>query len=115
MLKRRLLLLIPIFGVFISSSVLAAAKGDPAAGKEKSQACASCHGADGNSPSPQFPKLAGQNAGYIVHALTSYQTGKRENAMMQPMAASLSEQDKQDLAAYFASQKGLVLPWKITR
>lgn len=111
MLKRRLLLLVSVFAVFISGSVLAA--GDPAAGKQKAQVCAACHGADGNSPSPQFPTLAGQHAGYIVHALTAYQTGDRKNPIMQPMAAPLSEQDKEDLAAYFESQKGLTLPWDI--
>jgi cytochrome c553 len=113
MLRRWLFLLVPVFAVLISGSVLAA--GNPAAGKQKSQACAACHGPDGNSPSPQFPTLAGQHADYIVHALTAYQTGGRKNPLMQPMAAPLSEQDKKDLAAYFASQKGLTLPWNIMK
>jgi cytochrome c553 len=111
MLRRWLFLLVSAFAVLISSSVLAA--GNPEAGKQKSQACAACHGPDGNSPSPQFPTLAGQHADYLVHALTAYQTGERKNPLMQPMAAPLSEQDKEDLAAYFASQKGLTLPWNM--
>lgn len=109
MLKRWLFLFVSVCMILTSTSILAA--GDPAAGKEKSQACAACHGPDGNSPSPQFPILAGQYADYLVHALTAYQTGKRKNPIMQPMAAPLSEQDKEDLAAYYASQKGLTLPW----
>jgi cytochrome c553 len=113
MLRRWLFLLVSVFAVLVSGSVLAA--GDPAAGKQKSQPCAACHGPDGNSPSPAFPILAGQHAGYLVHALTAYQTGERENPLMQPMAAPLSQQDKEDLAAYFASQKGLTLPWGIMK
>ncbi|ABA59490.1 c-type cytochrome [Nitrosococcus oceani] len=113
MLRWWLFLLAPVFAVLVSGSVLAA--GDPAAGKQKSQACAACHGPDGNSPAPQFPKLAGQYAGYLVHALTAYQVGDRTDPVMQPMAASLSEQDKEDLAAYYASQTGLTLPWKTGR
>ncbi len=109
MLRWWLCLLVSVGMIFISNSILAA--GNPAAGKEKAQACAACHGPDGNSPSPQFPTLAGQHADYLVHALTAYQTGDRKNPIMQPMAAPLSEQDKEDLAAYFASQKGLTLPW----
>lgn len=109
MLKRWSFLFVSVCMILASTSILAA--GDPAAGKKKSQACAACHGPDGNSPSPQFPILAGQYADYLVHALTAYQTGKRKNPIMQPMAAPLSEQDKEDLAAYYASQKGLTLPW----
>ncbi|ADE13280.1 cytochrome c class I [Nitrosococcus halophilus Nc 4] len=111
MLRRWLLLFVSVFAVLMSGSLLAA--GDPAAGKQKSQACAACHGPDGNSPAPQFPKLAGQHSDYLVHALTAYQTGERKNPMMQQMAAPLSEQDKEDLAAYYSSQKGLSLGWKL--
>ena len=75
-----------------------------AAGQTKAATCAACHGADGNSVSPQFPKLAGQNPEYIVEQLENFKSGKRKNAIMQPMAASLSTQDMQDLAAWFSSQ-----------
>jgi cytochrome c553 len=85
-------------------NVSMAAGGDPAAGKEKSGTCAGCHGSDGNSMNPEWPKLAGQNPEYIVKQLEYFQDGERESPVMAPMAMGLSEQDRQDLAAYFASQ-----------
>ena len=81
------------------------AESDVAAGKERSQVCAACHGVDGNSPNPVWPKLAGQHVEYIVKQLNDYKSGVRENAQMSPMAANLSDQDIQDLAAYYSSQK----------
>lgn len=92
----------------IGSSVLAA--GDIAAGKTKSAVCASCHGADGVSPQPNFPIIAGQYQDYIVRALKDYKSGERENAIMKGFVINLSEQDMKDLAAYFYSQKGLAAP-----
>lgn len=83
--------------------------GNAAAGKEKSAACAACHGADGNSTTPDFPRLAGQNEDYIQVALTHYKNGKRKNAIMSGQVANLSKQDMADLAAYFSSQQGLVV------
>jgi cytochrome c553 len=81
------------------------AAGDPQAGKSKSQVCAACHGADGNSTDPQFPVLAGQHASYIVKQLMDFKAAKtRSNAIMSGMVASLSQQDMEDLAAYFAQQ-----------
>ncbi len=79
--------------------------GNPAAGKTKIAVCSACHGKDGNSTSPEFPKLAGQNEHYIVEQLENFKSGRRKNAIMQGMAAPLSEQDMHDIAAYFASQK----------
>jgi cytochrome c553 len=81
------------------------AAGDPAAGTEKSASCAACHGADGNSVNPEWPKLAGQHAGYIVKQLTYFKDGERVNETMKGMASNLTEQDREDLAAYFSSQK----------
>lgn len=78
--------------------------GDPESGSELSQQCASCHGPDGNSPSPQWPKLAGQHASYLLAQLKAYASGKRSNAVMNGMVQSLSEQDMADLAAYFSEQ-----------
>jgi cytochrome c553 len=80
------------------------AAGDAAAGKTKSATCAACHGPDGNSPTPAFPKIAGQHEGYLVKQLMEYKSGERVNATMNGMAAALSEQDMADLAAYYASQ-----------
>lgn len=87
-----------------AASDQSAAAGNAAAGQAKSATCAACHGADGNSVSPQFPKLAGQNADYIVRELQRFKSGDRKNAIMQPMAAPLSTQDMEDLAAWFSSQ-----------
>jgi cytochrome c553 len=75
-------------------------------GKEKSAACAACHGADGNSPAPSFPRIGGQHADYLLHALQSYKNGSRKNAIMAAQVGALSKQDMADLAAYFASQAG---------
>lgn len=80
--------------------------GNADAGKEKSAACAACHGADGVSPTPLFPVLAGQHESYLAAALKQYRDGERKNATMAPMAASLSDQDIKDLAAYYAKQEG---------
>ncbi len=98
---------IMVMGAFALSSLSALAEGNAAAGQQKSTVCQSCHGADGNSTNPDFPRLAGQYPDYIVHALTDYKSGARKNAIMSGFAASLSTQDMEDLAAYFSSQKGL--------
>ncbi|HST29146.1 MAG TPA: c-type cytochrome [Rudaea sp.] len=81
--------------------------GDATAGQAKSAACAACHGMDGNSASAQYPKLAGQQAGYIVRQLEMFKSGKRVNPIMAGMVAPLGEQDMRDLAAYFASKASL--------
>lgn len=79
-------------------------KGDAAAGKAKAASCAACHGADGNSAVPTFPKLAGQNAPYIMKELHDFKSGARKNATMSAMAAPLTDQDIDNLAAYYSSQ-----------
>jgi cytochrome c553 len=81
--------------------------GNAEAGKQKSAPCAACHGADGNSAVPDFPRLAGQQPDYLVKALKDYQSGARKNAIMAPQAANLTDQDIADLAAYFSTQNGL--------
>ncbi|HSS63967.1 MAG TPA: cytochrome c [Gammaproteobacteria bacterium] len=91
------------------------AQGDAAAGKEKSAPCAACHGADGNSQDPNFPLLAGQHADYMVKALEDYKSGERKNPIMAGFAAGLSKQDREDLAAFFASQKGPLTVIKFTQ
>lgn len=80
--------------------------GDAETGKTKAAACASCHGADGNSPAPIYPHLAGQYGDYLVHSLRGYKSGERQNAIMQGMVGALSDQDLRDLAAYYASLPG---------
>lgn len=93
--------------VALAASVSATAGGNAAAGKDKSAVCAGCHGADGNSPTAMFPKLAGQHADYMYHSMKDYKSGKRKNPIMAGQVANLSDQDMRDLAAYFSKQKGL--------
>ncbi len=81
--------------------------GDATAGQAKAAVCGACHGVDGNSSDPQYPKLAGQSEQYIVQQLNNFKSGKRQNPIMLGMATPLSEQDMHDIAAYFASQKTL--------
>jgi len=81
------------------------AQGDLAAGQAKAALCAACHGVDGNSQLSENPKLAGQNASYIVKQLNDYKSGARVNVIMAGMVAALSDQDMQDIAAWYASQQ----------
>jgi cytochrome c553 len=90
---------------------LVSAAGDPAAGQQKAAACTACHGADGNSANGEWPKLAGQHPSYTVKQLQNFKAQLepnpqvvRVNEIMKGMAAPLSEQDMEDLAAYFANQ-----------
>jgi cytochrome c553 len=92
--------------VLLSTSMAVVAAGDAAAGKTKSATCAACHGADGNSPIPNFPKLAGQGENYLVKQINEFKEGKtRNDPTMAPMVAPLTPQDIEDLAAFFHSQK----------
>ena len=93
-------------GIFLTAFAGAAQAGDAAAGKEKSATCVACHGEDGNSASAQFPRLAGQYADYIEHALLAYKTGERQNAIMAGFAADLTAEDRADLAAWYSRQPG---------
>lgn len=78
--------------------------GDAEAGKTKAAMCGACHGADGNASVAVNPKLAGQNASYIVAQLTHFKSGERQNPIMQGMAAGLSEQDMADIAVFYSAQ-----------
>lgn len=80
-----------------------------AAGKAKAaEVCAACHGADGNSASPDFPKLAGQHRDYLSKALRDYKSGARKNAIMQGFGAALTKDDIDNLAAYYAAQPAVL-------
>lgn len=82
---------------------------NPVAGKEKSSLCQGCHGEDGNSVVPTFPKLAGQYANYISRQINNFQIGNRKDPTMSGIAATIeSMQDLYDIAAYFASQNQMV-------
>jgi cytochrome c553 len=90
--------------VTLAWSATSFAAGSKEAGQAKAATCAACHGMDGNSLNPEWPNLAGQHETYIVRQLTAFHGGERQNLLMSPMAAILTEQDMADLAAYFSSQ-----------
>lgn len=102
---RSLVLLVAALAVCVSGAAMA--KGNAEKGKEKAaQVCAACHGADGAKPSaPDQPILAGQHYSYLVKALSDYKSGKRANPIMKGFTATLSKQDIEDLAAWFATQR----------
>ena len=80
-----------------------AASGNAEAGAGKAAVCAACHGADGNSADPQYPKLAGQHERYTARHLALFKSGERENAIMLGFAATLSPQEMRDVGAYYAT------------
>lgn len=94
--------------VGLTSSFGAVAKGNPDAGKDKAATCAGCHGADGNSATANFPKLAGQGAKYLAKQMNDVKSGQRPIVEMTGLLDNMSEQDIQDIAAYYASQAGSV-------
>lgn len=79
--------------------------GDAKLGKEKSATCIACHNADGNSTNAMYPSIAGQSEAYLLKQLKEFKSGVRDNAIMAGMVGALSEEDMQNLAAYYASQK----------
>ena len=89
---------------FACAAGSAFAKGDVEAGKAKAVVCQACHGADGNAGTdPQYPRLAGQYRDYLARALSEYKSGDRKNPIMAGFVATLSDQDIDNLATYFAS------------
>ncbi len=97
--------LISLFAVFLFNGTSLAA-GDAEAGKTKAQVCFSCHGVNGVSVNPAWPKLAGQHAGYIAKQLADFKAGtERSDPLMMAQVAPLAPQDMEDLAAFFAKQK----------
>lgn len=101
-MKRALAGLITVAAVAgLSTHALAA--GDAEAGKAKSNTCVACHGQDGIGTAPIYPNLCGQKEQYLVAQITAFRDGERQNQLMQPMVANLSDQDIEDLAAYYSS------------
>jgi cytochrome c553 len=86
------------------STAPALAAGSKDAGQAKSTPCVACHGIDGNSANPEWPSIAGQHDGYFVRQLKAFRAGERQNPLMSPMAAGLSDEDIADLAAFYSSQ-----------
>jgi cytochrome c553 len=85
-----------------SSSVLG--EGSVEEGQTKANPCVACHGVNGNSANPEWPSLAGQSAPYIIKQLKAFKVGERQNPLMTPMAQPLSDDDMEDLAAYYSKQ-----------
>ena len=98
-----------LFAAALGANAAAALAADVNAGAAKAkEVCAACHGLDGNSAQPDYPKLGGQHADFIAKALRDYKSGQRKNAIMAGFAAGLSRQDIDNLAAYYAGQARVV-------
>jgi len=83
--------------------------GKVADGASKAAVCSACHGVNGNSTNPLWPRLAGQSAVYVASQLRMFKAGARANPVMMPMVSALSDQDIADLAVYFEAQTPLGL------
>lgn len=94
--------LIALMGLAISNAALA---GDIEAGKAKAALCMACHGANGVSAVDIYPNLAGQKAAYTVKQLKAFRSGERKDPQMMPFAMMLSDEDIENLAAYYESLK----------
>ena len=106
---KRMLLLAAAIGVWPAAAALAQSQpGKPDLARAQTianQVCAACHGADGNSPTPVNPSLAGQGAEYITLQLSHFKSGLRANPVMLGMASTLSAEDMKALGVYFSQQK----------
>lgn len=81
-----------------------AAGGSPKAETLAAETCGGCHGPDGNSTVPEFPKLAGQQKTYLLREMLDYKEGRRQNEIMTPLMSTLTDEDMNQLAAYYAAQ-----------
>jgi len=102
-MKKGLLTIIAISFAFVALPSMAA--GNIAAGKDKSAECAACHGVDGNSTEPSFPKLAGQAESYLYKQLVDFTSGARESLIMASLVKGITPEDLADISAYYASMK----------
>ncbi|WP_286715602.1 c-type cytochrome [Thalassolituus sp. UBA2009] len=94
-----------LISLIVSAGLMSVAHaGDAEAGKAKSATCAACHGADGNSLAPTFPKIAGQGERYLIKQIKDIRDGNRQVPAMAPFVTGLSDTDVADLAAYFSAQ-----------
>lgn len=90
----------------LGTTHLASAAGDVQAGQTKaSTVCLACHGLDGNSVNPEWPSIAGQHEQYIIKQVKAFRAGERTNVLMSPIALTLTDQDIENVAAYYATQK----------
>ncbi len=102
MLKK--LLAVSISLACVASSTVVKAEGDAQAGKQQTAACAGCHGENGNSIVPSFPKLAGQHTSYLTKQLRAFKDGSRLAPMMAPLAQGLNDKAIADIAKFYAGQ-----------
>lgn len=103
------LLTVTLSALLLAGSATVAYAADVAAGKAKvTEVCQACHGMDGNSQTPDYPKLGGQYPDYLAKALRDYKSGLRKNAIMAGFAGTLSPQDIDNIAAYYAEQPAVV-------
>jgi cytochrome c553 len=98
-----------VLAVFSAQAIAA----DPAAGESKAKTCVACHGANGNSTNADYPSLAAQTPLYIYYQLLQFREGRRSNVQMNSFAEKLSDDDMQDIAAYFSAQKFVANETKI--
>lgn len=94
--------------IWLAAALPAFADGDVNAGAQKAATCLACHGAEGKSAVPLYPNLAGQHAPYLLHSLQAYKKGERSGGqaeVMKAFVAGLSDQDMEDLSAYYSSLK----------
>lgn len=103
MIKKLLTVSISLALTFGAGSVIA--QGKSGAGKEKAASCAGCHGEDGNSVMPAFPKLAGQHQNYLLKQLQAFKKGERNSPMMAPLAMGLDDKTMEEIADYYSAQK----------
>jgi len=100
-IKKSLLLTLTVCGLSFGGT---ASAGDAAAGQAKASTCFGCHGMNGASNNEMYPDLAGQKEAYLVKAINAYRSGDRTDPTMKAMAASLTDADVENLAAFFSSQ-----------
>lgn len=99
-----------LFVAALFGAAPAAGAADLKAGEAKAkEVCQACHGLDGNSPTPDYPKLGGQRPDYLAKALRDYKSGARKNAIMAGFTGTLSAQDIANLAAYYAAQPSVLV------
>ena len=95
--------------LLLSVATAAGAANLDAGGAKAKEVCQACHGLDGNSQVPDYPKLGGQRQDYLAKALRDYKSGARKNPIMASFAGGLSTQDIENLAAYYAAQPAVLV------
>lgn len=90
--------------LFLGASLAACSPGDAVEGEARAVTCIACHGGDDGRTLPVSPNLNGMNSAYVAKQLRDFRDGRRSDPVMSPLAASLSDEQIEDLAAYFASK-----------